>query len=325
MELLDLRTGELRQHDPGDFITMSTGVEYPTTQQEPELWLRTLEDVFLGNAEMIVFFKRMCGVALCGHVQEHIVLINYGVGGNGKSVVWGAVRGAMGDYAISANQELLMATRQQSHSTNQADLFRVRLAEATESDDGARFNEAVLKRLTGGDTIRARRMREDNFEFEPSHLLVLSTNHRPEVKGTDNGVWRRIRLLPFEAVITPKKQDKRLPEKLKAEYPAILQWMADGCLEWQEMGLNEPPEVMAATDQYRAEQDILGQFVSDRCMVGTNYRVKCANLYDAYKAWGIDAGEKTENSRKFKTGIVDRGFECQKSGTNWYIGITLNE
>ncbi len=322
---VNLKTGKLDKHRPADFITMSTGVEYPSVGQvNAPLWLSFLEDIFEGNQDLIGFVQRLCGVALVGHIYEHILPIAIGTGCNGKSVLCETIRAVLGDYAMAAAQGILIAKRNQQHSTEVADLFRKRLVIVSETDDGAKLNEGLVKTLTGGEAIRARRMREDNWQFDPSHTILLVTNHRPVVKGTDHGIWRRLRIIPFNATIAAEKQDKQLTEKLRAEHPAILRWMVEGCLAWHRDGLQEPAEVMLATKEYKSDQDTLGVFVDDCCMVGAAYQIKCAALYDAYKIWATSEGETVGSNRKFKTRMVEKGFETRKNVTNWYQGITLN-
>ena len=220
--------------------------------------------------------QRLCGVALVGGIYEHILPLAIGTGCNGKTVLCETVRCVLGEYGMAAPQGLLMVKRFQGHSTETADLFRKRLVIVSETNDDSRLNEGLVKSLTGGEAIRARRMREDNWEFNPTHTLLLVTNHRPIVKGRDVGIWRRLRLIPFNAQIVAEQQDAHLAEKLRAEYPAILAWMVRGSLDWQQGGLQEPQEVLVATDQYKAEQDVLGGFIDDCCLVGAEFRVKSA-------------------------------------------------
>ncbi len=205
------------------------------------------------------------------------------------------------------------------------DLFRKRFVVVSETDDGARLNEGLVKSLTGGEVIRARRMRENNWEFTPTHTLLLVTNHRPVVKGRDVGIWRRLRIIPFDAQIAAEKQDAHLAEKLRAEYPAILQWMVAGCLDWQQGGLREPREVLLATDEYKTEQDVLGSFVEECCMIGNSYRIKSSTLYQGYRKWAETSGEKIDTQRSFGTKMTERGFERIRNNGIWHQGLTLNE
>lgn len=321
---VDLKAGgKLGKHRPEDFLSMTTGVEYPTEDVPTPIWSRFLNEIFEGNAELIGFVQRLLGLALVGHVYEHVLPIAIGTGSNGKTVLLETACGVMGDYAMVATQGLLLVKKHQAHSTEVADLFRKRLVVVTETNDGARLDEGLVKSFTGGESIRARRMREDNWQFTPSHTLLMVTNHRPVVKGTDNGIWRRLRLVPFNAQIPPEKQDPSLAEKLKSEYPGILRWMVQGCLNWQLDGLNEPPEVLLATGGYRAEQDVLGAFLDDCCIIGGSYQIQASTLYTAYKHWTENNGERSENQRNFAARMVERGFERKKNNQIWYCGLTL--
>jgi len=322
---LELKNGKLREHQSDDFITMTTGIEYPRVEADAPLWSRFLNDIFEGNQDLIGFVQRLCGVALVGHIYEHILPIAIGVGSNGKSVLCETIRAVLGDYSMAAAQGILVASRNQKHSTEVADLFRKRLVIVSETDDGAKLNEGLVKSLTGGEAIRARRMREDNWQFEPTHTVLLVTNHKPVVKGTDHGIWRRLRIIPFNATIAAEKQDKRLTEKLRVEHPAILRWMVEGCLAWQQGGLQEPTEVLLATSEYKVEQDVLGGFVSDHCLTGEAYRVKSSAIYNAYRKWAEESGERIENRRQFSAHMAERGFEKVKNNQVWYLGITLSE
>jgi putative DNA primase/helicase len=220
-----------------------------------------------------------------------------------------------------------LAKRNDSHPTERADLHGKRLVACVESDKNRRLAESLVKELTGGDTIKARRMREDFWSFRPSHTVILITNHRPEVRGTDYGMWRRLRLVPFTVTIPPKKQDKRLTEKLRAEAPGILRWCVEGCLNWQrEGGLGEPVEVTTATDEYRKTMDVFGRFIEECCITGPEMKVKRSELYSAYTSWCVQHGETPEGGRAF--GETMNGydeFERFPSNGIWYRGLRLNE
>src|SRR5215212_3006671 len=173
---------------------------------------------------------------------------------------------ALGDYSMQAAPELLLA-KKASHPTELADLFGSRLVASVETDEGRRLAEGLVKQLTGRDPIKARRMREDFWQFDPTHTVFLATNHRPDVRGTDHAIWRRLKLVPFDVTIPEAEQDKRLAAKLRDELPGILAYIVRGCLEYQREGLGEPEEVKAATASYRSDMDVLANFIEDRCVV----------------------------------------------------------
>ena len=293
---LDLRTGELRSHERDDLLTKLCPVEYPTEPGiDPDLWLEFLHKIFAGKSEVIGFMQRLLGMSLVGEIFENVLAIFHGSGDNGKSVLresWSGVLGS--DYAMSAPDGFLVAGKNDKHPTEVADLHGKRFVDANETKDGGRLSESLVKRLTSRERIRARRMHENFFEFPPSHTIVLSTNHKPVITGTDHGIWRRLRLVPFKVTIPKDEQDTDLTNKLKAEYPAILRWAVLGCLEWQQNGkdLKAPEEVLVATQEYRAEQDILGGFIEEYCHVGEKHQARSANLYAAWHAYCKSRGER---------------------------------
>lgn len=308
---LDLRTGELREHRREDYLTKLCPIEYPTEPGiDPELWHGFLDRIFSGKAELIGFVRRLSGMALVGQVVEHVLPIFYGTGANGKSVFLETVCNLLGsDYAMAAPHGFLIASKSDKHPTEVADLHGMRLVAANETDEGCRLSEALVKQLTGGDQLRARRMRQDFWGFTPSHTVILTTNHKPTVRGTDNGIWRRIRLVPFTVTIPDEEQDGELKKKLEGEWPAILRWIVSGCVEWQREGLQAPDEVLAATNSYRADMDVLGEFLKECCIEGAGCHARASELYKAYSAWAEARGEHVASQTKFGLRLSDRKFE----------------
>lgn len=309
---VDLRTGALLEHRREDLLTKLAPVKYDPEASAP-VWQATLERV-LPSEEVRAFFKRLCGYAITGDVSEHILPVLYGTGANGKSTILNALLEAAGEYGMQAAPDLLIAKRG-GHPTEVADLFGMRLVASIEVEDGRRLAEALVKSLTGGDKVRARRMRQDFWQFDPTHTAFLCTNHKPEIRGTDNAIWRRIRLIPFTETIPPAEQDKKLPEKLRAELPGILTWCVEGCLEWQREGLQAPDEVRRATGAYRSEMDVIGAFLRDECEVGPDFKASFESVYDRYAEWCAEGGEKAETRRKFNARLKERGtFTDRRSG-----------
>lgn len=300
---LDLRTGVLRDHDSDDLITQISATGYDPSAACPE-WDRFIEEI-LPSDELRAFFKRLVGYSLTGRVKEHILPILYGIGANGKSTVLNALLAMMGDYGLQAVSDLLVA-KGDAHSTERADLFGKRLVVCVETEEGRRLNEALVKQLTGGDGVRARRMREDNWEFAPSHTILMATNHKPGVLGTDRGIWRRLRLVPFDVSIAEKDQDLDLSEKLEKELPGILRWAVEGCLEWQRDGLGRPDEVAKATAGYRGEMDVLATFLEERCVLVPDAVTGATRLYKEYQSWTEEAGEKAWTQKRFGGKLEDR-------------------
>jgi putative DNA primase/helicase len=306
--ILDLRTGELGPHDPDRLLTKMTGAAYEPDAAGSQ-FRKFLERV-QPDEQMRGYLARLLGHALEGRVVEHIMPIFYGAGANGKGTLIAAVLAALGDYADAADPELLTARTFDAHPTGTADLFGRRLAVLHESDHGRRLAEGTVKRLTGGDRIKARRMREDFWHFEPSHTFVMLTNHKPVVGGTDEGIWRRLRLVPWDVVIPEAERDLTLGDQLALEAGAVLAWLVAGYRDWHEHGLTDPEQVTEATAAYRAESDALGRFLDQRCM--GHGSVGSSELFAAWCAWCKDEGEEPGTQTAFSTALINRGFDSGK-------------
>lgn len=278
--------------------------------------------------------QRILGASLVGGIFENLLPIFYGGGSNGKSVLQETWCGVLGpDYAMAAPDGFLIASKKERHPTEIADLHGKRFVSVNETADGGRLSEAKVKRLTSRERLRARRCKEDFWEFEPTHHLILATNHKPAIKGTDNGIWRRLRLVPFTVTIPDAEQDKQLAEKLRDEYPAILRWAVAGCIQWQRdrMNLSEPKEVVAATESYRAEQDTLGAFLEECCHLDEWRVERASELFWAWSEWCKLRGEWAGTQTAFGLRLTDRGFEKDRptSGPHRakiiYKGIGLDD
>jgi putative DNA primase/helicase len=322
---IDLRTGTLRPHRRDDLLTKLCPWDYDPDAPCPH-WESTLRLFFNDIAELIDYWRRICGYAMAGVIRDHVMPLAYGTGANGKSTILGALIDAFGhDYAMKCPPDLLMAKKTDSHPTDRADLFGKRLVVAIETEAGRRLAETMVKELTGGDRIRARRMREDFWEFSPTHTLIMATNHKPVIRGTDNGIWRRLRLVPFTVAVAGDRDDKGMPEKLRAEAPGILAWCVRGCLDWQAHGLKEPREVTAATGGYRKEQDLVGAYL-DQCTVCLpGVKVRAGALYAHYRQWAEAGNEFVMTQSAFGTAMEERGVEKCRSGGIWYQGIALRQ
>jgi putative DNA primase/helicase len=321
---VDLQTGRAREHRKADYLTKLSPVVFDQHAQCPT-WERFLGEVQEGNEVMIRYLQQLVGYWITGSVREHILPIFYGVGANGKSVFLNTVQAMLGpDYAMTGPPDLLMAKRTETHPTELADLFGRRFVSCIEIEAGRRLAESLVKALTGGDRLRARRMREDFWEFQPSAKYAIGANHRPIIRGTDNGIWRRLRAIHFGVVFPPEKQDKSLPDKLLRELPGILNWAIRGCIDWQKNGLVEPDAVNLATDEYRGESDVLGDFIDECCLVEDSQRVAGGRLYEAYAAWCKVNGHEPFNNTVFGRQLTERGYPARKaSGTKVRDGIGL--
>ncbi|MGW9415160.1 DNA primase family protein [Arthrobacter cupressi] len=310
---LDLRAMELRGHDHRDRITKVCGASYDPAAAGP-VWSAFLHRS-LPDPEVRAFLQRYIGQALAGRTMEHALAILTGAGRNGKGVWCGAVNKALGSYAISVRPELLLS-RDGAHTTDEMDLMGVRWATMSEIDQDRPLAEATMKRLTGGDMVRARRMRQDNVAFLPSHTLAMVANHLPKTSGNDEALWKRLKVVPFEVVIPAAEQDPRLDEKLDLELEAVLAWIVAGWQEYQILGLADPPKVRARTAAYRDDSDGLALFMTDNCVTGDGPNVPVDELWRAWERWANAAGfiRQAATKREFSKALEARGFEQGKSG-----------
>jgi putative DNA primase/helicase len=324
---VNLRTGETREHRREDLLTKITGADYRPDTPAPR-WEAFLERV-LPSQDLRGFVQRASGYSATGDTSEQAMFINHGVGANGKSTFHEAIAAALGDYATRTPTDMLMARRFTGVPNDVARLKGARFVAAAETEEGRRLDEARIKDLTGQDTITARFMKGEWFDFTPTHKLHLSTNHKPEIRGTDNAIWRRIRLIPWSVTVPPAEQDKKLPERLRAELSGILSWVVNGCLQWNREGLRPPDEVRKATGEYRAEMDVLSAFLREECAVKEDESTPATQLYDAYREWCDETGEKAEKQRKFGERLKERGYDKRRitsgpdKGKYEYLGIIL--
>ena len=321
--VLDLRTGQLRKHRRDDFITKCAGAAYDPKATSPT-WSRFLARIFRQHPEAIPYMQRLAGYWLTGCTDPALLAVLWGGGANGKSTLVATIRAALGEYATAAPPSFLIARNGESHPTELALLLGMRWIVASESGEGGRLDEERVKLLTGSDTITARRMRQDFFEFAPTHKLALQTNHRPIIRGTDEGIWRRIALIEFAETIPPDERDPLLAEKLRAELPGVLAWAAQGCRAFLQNGLQPPPGVQAATAAYRSDSDAVGAFIVEECLESASVTCSASELYAVYSAWADDAGERPMSKRALGLRLQERGFSPHKgaAGQRRWQGIT---
>ena len=236
----------------------------------------------------------------------------HGGGANGKSTFIAVLQAMLGDYAKQAAPELLVSRGGDHHPTELADLFGARLVASVEVDDGKRLAESLVKQMTGGDKMKARFMRQDFFEWVPTHKLFLAANHRPEIRGTDYAIWRRIHLVPFTVTIPEDERDPKLGEKLRVELPGILNWAIAGCLDWQQNGLGVPQAVRTATEEYRQEQDVLADFLAEHCVIDPQAYAVAGILYKTYTTWCEADGANPISRTAFGRRLTERGFRAEK-------------
>ncbi len=322
---VNLRTGELQRHDRKDLISNLTPVNFEPGA-EYELWDSFLRRVTDRNEDLYNYLRRFVGYLLVADVSDQSLHFLHGTGANGKSVFCEVLQRLLGDYAITVSPDLIMLRRHGGIPNDVARLRGVRAALMNETSQGSRFDEAKLKDLTGGDTLSARFLHHEFFDFAPTHRLVIRGNHKPAINGTDEGIWRRLRLVPFTVSIPPDEQDRSLLQKLQAELPGILQWALAGCLEWQRNGLKPPPIVTEAVNSYRNESDTLGRFIEECCEVRNLAQVKARVLYQRYQQFCEQSNERWLPGKDFPHEMRRRGFESKKiAAGNVYLGIELNQ
>lgn len=323
--VLDLESCIFREHRRKDRITLRARIDYDPAARAP-LWERFVYEVMGGDPELIVYVQTLAGYVLSGERGEQILPVLHGSGANGKSTFLGVLQYLLGDYAGSAAPDLLIQKKNQSdHPTGLASLRGKRLVIASETGEDGRLNEERVKLLTGGEIIMARKMRQDFVEFMPSHVIILQTNHKPRIYGTDTGIWRRIKLVPFAVTIPPEERDPKLRQKLDAELPGILAWCVEGWKLYQSQGFKEPAAVQAATSDYRSASDHLGTFLIESCDLGDGCTVGASELYSAYKIYCAQSGQHAMTQPTFKARMMERDGIEQKAtntGKRW-VGISV--
>lgn len=344
--IIDLRTGELRTHDPRSLQSLITPVEYDPDAEAP-VFDQALEDIFAGDHALIDYLQRWFGYSLTGLTTEQVLQIWYGNGANGKSTLLSAIQKALGEYAMTASPQAFLTSRGGSEASYElARLRGARFIHAAETGDGRRLNEVLIKQMTGGEEIWARSIYGDPFTYPPQFSPVLSTNHKPEIKGTDHAIWRRIHLVPFGVTFGNDRIDRKIGEKLAKERPGILAWMVKGCLDWQRSGLAAPATVTVATEQYRTEQHKVKRFLEERyhtMLTSTDAEltadglttlklqeseVTASALYADFCTWCEESHEATDSKKKFGDELARFGFTEDANlkahrKTGWfYLGLT---
>lgn len=307
---LDLRTCELRLAHRNDMITKCLPVIYDFTADCP-LWIKFLNRV-IPDQEIQMFLQKSCGVALSGITQQSLLFL-YGSGANGKSTFVETVLALLDEYASKTDAETLLLRDRQSIPNDKAALVGKRLVVASELPDGRRLNEAMIKDLTGGDTISARFLHKEFFTFKPEFKLWMYGNHKPVITGTDEGIWRRMRLIPFTVQIPENERDPHLTTKLKEELPGILAWCVRGWVMYQQDGMKPPKAVIEATNDYRSESDIVGQFLDECTISGMSYEVPKSDLYSEYKQWCNENGFYPLSQNRLSKTLTERDFISHKN------------
>jgi len=319
----NLKIMEFREHRRGDLITKIAGVEYKP-EATCDLWLSALTQVMDNKQELVEYIQRWCGYVLTGDVSEQSLALLYGIGGNMKSTAAETIMSVLGDYAQVAPASLITKKYNGNEGipNDVARLKGIRLAVCSEVEEGHRWNESKLKDLTGNRVLTARFLHREYFDFPATHKLWIYGNHRPSVAGNDEGIWRRLQLVPFTVVIPKDKRDPYLAYKFQAELSGIFNWMLQGCKEWQQQGLNPPSMVVEATAEYRTDMDVLGQFIEERCQLKADGWIATSDLYLKYTVWMEDRNETPMIQKSFCQRLRDSGFKPnKKNGIRGWSGI----
>lgn len=318
--VVDLRIGKLIEASRAAYCTKSAAVS-PQSKPHP-LWTGIVNRAARGDESMLIYLQKWAGYFLTGDTREEGLMFVHGPGGSGKSTFVRVMSEILGTYSRACNMDAFTNRDRAEHSTEIAKLSGARLVTATETDAGAKWNEPRIKQLTGRDKIAARFMRQDEFEFMPTFKLIIAGNHRPGLKTVGEEMRRRIHLVEFPETIA--QQDKQLPEKLKAEYPAILAWMIQGCLIWQDEGLGKPERIIEDTEQYLQAQDVLGAWIEENIkrLVGVHSRV--SDCHRSYAAFARERGEFEPSMTRFSEDMQARGFTTFKSSVMFFRDCSLN-
>lgn len=321
---VDLTSGELCPHERLKMFSKQANAEYSDNMQ-PDMWLKFLNDTFAGDRQIIRFIQKALGYTLTGSTREQIMFILHGKGRNGKSLFIETIAEILGDYSKNIRADSLMVKYGHTINNDIATLQDARLVTSTEPNEGFRFDEGLIKQLTGGDRVTARFLYGEDFEFTPKFKLWLTTNHKPIVRGTDDGIWRRLVLVPFDVQIPADKVDKDLKFKLIREAPAILEWMTEGCRLWQREGLGLPKKIAEASQEYRSDMDVLEHFIQDCCERGEEYRAPAGKLYEQYKKWADESGEYKMNKNDFGKKMKEKFDQVKKMEGLFYEGLKIRE
>lgn len=316
--IINLRNGELIPHDSNFMMSKICHSEYDASGKKPELWMSFLDDITNHNRELQEYIQRAVGYSLTGSTEEQCAYFLYGIGNNGKSTFLDTIADLFGGYAANAQPETIMMKRfgDNGAGSDIARLKGARFVTSEEPTEGVRLNEGLLKQLTGGSKVTCRFLYGDEFEYTPEFKIWIATNHKPIVRGTDFGIWRRIKLIPFEVNIPKEKVDKNLKYKLRKEFPQILRWAVEGCIKWRKYGINEPGCVQEAVKEYKQEMDLLAGFIEQCIEIDYDHdlKVPASDLFKAYSRWAKENNEFEMSSKKFFTEITKKLPEKGRNG-----------
>lgn len=324
--MINLCTGAQSKPALADYITKIVAVAPAAPAAEAPLWRSFLARITDRNLALQEYLQRVAGYCLTGSVREHALFFLYGTGANGKSVFVNTLVGIMADYAVTISTDMLMVSQSDRHPTEIARLRGARLVVGNEVEAGRTWAESKIKSLTGGDRLQGRFMRQDFFEFDPQFKLMVIGNNKPSLRGVDEAIRRRLHLIPFTVTIPPTERDPHLFERLQAEWPAILRWMIDGCLKWQDQGLNAPEIVQSATAGYLDAEDTFERWRDDCTDDDQRTWESSGDLWESWKKWAEAAGEFVGKQRKFSDKLEEHGLVADRqagTGKRGYRGLRL--
>jgi len=319
---VELKTGVLREADPKDLVTKRTTVTPAPNGTPCPCFDKFLDDATSGDEDVKRFLQQFFGYCLTGLTKEQKLLLIHGPGGNGKGLLLAVIADILGDYAKSAQIDTLVASQNQRHLTEIARLQGARFVGVSEAEKGQRWNQARINQMTGGDRVTANFMYHDHFEYQPQFKLMIVANYMPGLVTVNRAARRRFVIVSFKH--EPPTPDTNLHQELKGEYPAILRWMIDGCLDWLENGLVLPEVVKQATAEYFEDEDIFGRWIAEKCECEPGLQAKAMELYESWKVFAEANGESPGSSKSLAEMLKQRGFKSKKSGGTIYLAIGLN-
>jgi putative DNA primase/helicase len=322
---VNLITGKLSKHRQEHFITKLVDIDYDAKATCP-VWENFLKEIMNDDEDLIGFLKRAVGYSLTGSKSEECMFILYGEGANGKSTFLNALHMITGDYGMHTPTETLLKKKYEGIRNDIARLKGTRFVTTAEVEKGKQLDESLVKLLSSTDPVVVRFLHREYFQYVPEYKVFMATNHKPQITGTDEGIWRRIRLIPFNVTIPREEQDKDLHRRFLRERAGILRWAVEGCLDWKRKGLGEPPAVVKATEEYRTEMDILANFINDCCIEDRTAKARSKDLYAEYFHWCEENGEALLGKRNFGTRLKERDYEPTKvGGDRGWKGLTLKK
>jgi len=320
---IDLRTGEIREQRQEDFITRIANVEYDRSAECPA-WKKFIMEIMDYNTDLIRFIQTAAGWAITGDTSEQSMFILFGTGANGKSTFLNTIMNLLGDYAIATPTETFMRKTGEQISNDLARLRGTRFVTTTEAEYGRKLSEPLIKQITGNDKMTARFLYGEFFNFTPTFKIFMATNHKPVIKGTDHGIWRRIKLIPFTTRIEEEQQDKHLEQKLMQERPGILNWLVEGAKRWCAEGLRTPTIIIRATDEYRSEMDVIGNFLKERCEQKPGVSIRARELFKCYEDWCDDHNEHAVSERFLGLRLKEMGLDQKRmSDGRYWQGLAI--